>query len=68
MFKSGHDGVLAYELQGRYAPGEAWITLDVCSSPMVAVEEALLPRDPWGRTPMEFRVMCRYADAGGRGA
>lgn len=57
MLESDHDGVLAYELQGRYAHGEAWITLDVCSSRLVAVEEALLRRDPWGRTPTEFRVV-----------
>jgi hypothetical protein len=57
MFESDHDRVLAYELQGRYAHGEAWITLDVCSSRLVAVEEALLRWDPWGRTPTEFRVV-----------
>jgi hypothetical protein len=63
MFESDDDVVLAYELQGRYAPGEAWITLDVCSSQRVAVEEAVLHREPWGRTPTEFRVVRLY---GGR--
>jgi hypothetical protein len=57
MFESDHERVPAYELQGRYAHGEAWITLDVCSSPMVALEEALLGRDPGGRIPAEFRVV-----------
>jgi hypothetical protein len=57
MFGSDYDGVLAYELQGRHAPGEAWITLDVCSSRTVAVEEALLHRAPSGRAPTEFRVV-----------
>jgi hypothetical protein len=61
MFESDHDGVLAYELQGRYASGEEWITLDVCNSRMVAVEEALLHRDPWGRAPTEFRVVALFA-------
>lgn len=50
--------VLAFELQARYAPGETWITLDVCSSRMVAVEEALFRRDPWGRAPAEVRVVA----------
>jgi hypothetical protein len=50
--------VLAFELQARYAPGETWITLDVCSSRMVAVEEALFDRDAWGRTPAEMRVVA----------
>lgn len=57
MFESDHDEVLAYELQARYGQGEMWITLDVCSSRMVAIEEALLRRDPWGRSPTEFRVV-----------
>lgn len=61
VFGSDHDAVLAYELQARYAHGEAWITLDVCSSRSVAVEEALLRRDPWGRTPTEFRVVPLFA-------
>jgi hypothetical protein len=50
--------VLAFELQARYAPGETWITLDVCSSRMVAVEEALFHRDAWGRNPAEVRVVA----------
>lgn len=50
--------VLAYEIQGRYAPGEEWVTLDVCSSRLVAVEEALFRRDPWGRVPTEMRVVA----------
>ena len=52
--------VVAFELQARYAPGETWITLDVCSSRMVAVEEALFHRDAWGRTPAEVRVVAVY--------
>src|SRR5437868_88622 len=36
---------IAYELQARYAAGEAWITLDVCLSRVVAVEEGLFRRD-----------------------
>lgn len=63
---SDHDRILAYELQARCAPGEAWITLDVCSSRMVAVEEALLHRDPCGRTPTEFRVVRLHGRAGPR--
>lgn len=54
--------VLAFELQARYAPGEAWITLDVCSSRMVAVEEALFHRDAWGRAPAEVRVVAVYGE------
>jgi hypothetical protein len=57
--------VLAFELQARYAPGETWITLDVCSSRMVAVEEALFHRDAWGRAPAEVRVLAVH---GGRRA
>jgi hypothetical protein len=49
---------LAFELQARHAPGETWITLDVCSSRMVAVEEALSHRDAWGRIPAEVRVVA----------
>jgi hypothetical protein len=59
MFQNSDTGcVLAFELQARYAPGETWITLDVCSSRMVAVEEALCRRDAWGRTPAEVRVVA----------
>ena len=68
MFASDHDEILAYELQARYAPGEAWITIDVCVSRMVAVEEALLVRDPWGRTPTEFRVVRTPSGARRRAA
>jgi hypothetical protein len=50
--------VLAVELQARCAPGETWITLDVCASRMVAVDEALVHRDAWGRTPAEVRVVA----------
>jgi hypothetical protein len=50
--------VLAFELQARYSAGETWITLDVCSSRMVAVEEALFCRDACGRTPAEVRVVA----------
>jgi hypothetical protein len=49
---------LAYELQARYAAGETWITLDVCSSRMAAVEDALFHRDAWGRAPAEVRVVA----------
>jgi hypothetical protein len=68
VLESDHDGVLAYELHARYAPGEAWITLDVCSSRTVALEEALLHRDAWGRTPTEFRVVARYGGVRRQGA
>ncbi|HEX5559787.1 MAG TPA: hypothetical protein VFX13_19405 [Gaiellales bacterium] len=54
--------VLAFELQARYAPGETWITLDVCSSRMVAVEEALFHRDAWGRAPAEVRVLAVHGE------
>lgn len=52
-----HRPIIAYELQARYAPGEAWITIDVCVSRVVAIEEGLFRPDPWGRTPMEVRVV-----------
>jgi hypothetical protein len=48
--------VLAYETQARYAPGEAWVTLDVSVSRRLAVDEAYFRRDPWGRVPTEIRV------------
>jgi hypothetical protein len=48
--------VLAYETQARYAPGEAWVTLDVSVSRRLAVDEAFFRRDPWGRVPTEIRV------------
>jgi hypothetical protein len=47
---------LAYETQARYAPGEAWVTLDVSVSRRLAVDEAFFRRDPWGRVPTEVRV------------
>jgi hypothetical protein len=50
------DSVLAYETQARYAPGEAWVTLDVSVSRQLAVDEAFFRRDPWGRVPTEIRV------------
>lgn len=50
VFTSDHDGVLRYELQGRYAPSQSWITLN--------------HRDPCGRTPTEFRVVARHRDDG----
>jgi hypothetical protein len=50
--------VLAFELQARYAPGETWITLDVCSARMAAVDEAPSHRDAWGRVPVELRVVA----------
>jgi hypothetical protein len=59
MFQDpGTDHVLAFELQARYAPGETWITLDVCSSRMAAIEEALFHRDAWGRAPAEVRIVA----------
>lgn len=48
--------VMAYETQARYAPGEAWVTLDVSVSRRLAVDEAFFRRDPWGRVPIEIRV------------
>jgi hypothetical protein len=54
----GTGPALAFELQARYAPGETWITLDVCSSRMAAVDEALFNRDAWGRTPADVRVVA----------
>ena len=54
--------LLAFELRARYAPGETWITLDVCSSRMVAVEEALFRRDAWGRAPAEVRVVAVHGE------
>jgi len=54
--------LLAFELRARYAPGETWITLDVCSSRVVAVEEALLHRDAWGRAPAEVRVVAVHGE------
>jgi hypothetical protein len=64
MYQDSDTGpVLAFELQARYAPGEAWITLDVCSARVVAVEEGLFRRDAWGRAPDEVRVVAvRGAD------
>jgi hypothetical protein len=52
------DPVLAYETQARYAPGEAWVTLDVSVCRRLAVDEAFVRRDPWGRLPTEVRVRC----------
>jgi hypothetical protein len=67
MFQNSDTGsVVAFELQARYAPGETWITLDLCSSRMVAAEEALFPRRTWGRTPAEVRVVA--VDGGERRA
>jgi hypothetical protein len=64
MGRNPEQPAIAYELQARYAPGEAWITLDVCLSRVVAVEEGLFRRDAWGRTPTEVRVVpVRAADA-----
>ena len=60
--------LLAFELQARYAAGEAWITLDVCSSRLVAIEEALFHRDAWGRTPTEVRVVAVRAGGPRRAA
>jgi hypothetical protein len=60
--------LLAFELQARYATGEAWITLDVCSSRLVAIEEALFHRDAWGRTPTEVRVVAVHGRRGRRAA
>lgn len=51
------DSILAYETQARYAPGEAWVTIDVGRCRRVAFEEAYFRRDPWGRTPLEVRVV-----------
>ncbi len=55
-FQPHPDPVIAYETQARYAPGEAWITLDVSVSRTVAVDEAFFRQDPWGRMPTEVRV------------
>jgi hypothetical protein len=59
---SGTGPVLAFELQARDAPGETWITLDVCSSRMAAVEEALFHRGAWGRPPAEVRVVAVHGE------
>jgi hypothetical protein len=48
--------ILAYEMQARYAAGEAWITLDVSVCRHTALDEALFRRDPWGRVPSGLRV------------
>jgi hypothetical protein len=59
MSTDPHDAsgpTLAYETQARYAPGEAWVTLDVSISRRLAVDEAYFRRDPWGRVPTEVRV------------
>jgi hypothetical protein len=55
---SDTDTVLAFELQARYAPGATWVTLDVCGSRMVAVEEPRFHRDACGRRPAEVRVVA----------
>ena len=50
------DPVIAYETQARYAPGEEWVTLGVSVSHVLALDEAFVRRDPWGRQPTELRV------------
>jgi hypothetical protein len=45
-----------YETLARYAPGEGWVAVDVSASRTIALEEAFLVRDPWGREPIELRV------------
>ncbi len=50
------DPVIAYETQARYADGEEWITLRVSASHLLALDEAFLRHDPWGREPTELRV------------
>ncbi len=54
---SDNNPIVAFELRARYAAGEAWITLDVCASKTVALDEGLFRRDPWGRTPTELRFV-----------
>jgi hypothetical protein len=49
---------IAYETQARYAPGEAWITIDVSICRQTAIDEALFRRDPWGRRPIELRMLA----------
>jgi hypothetical protein len=56
--------IRAYEVQARYAPGEAWITLDVCLNRLRAVREAYLRHDPWGRAPIQVRIVGPQPQAG----
>jgi hypothetical protein len=56
------DLVIAYETQARYDPGEGWVTLEVSVSHLLALDDAFLRHDPWGRAPTELRVLrvrCR---------
>lgn len=48
--------VIAYETQARYGPGEDWVTLKVSPARLLALDEAFVRRDPWGRAPTELRV------------
>jgi hypothetical protein len=55
--QGGSDNSIVFEVRARYAPGEGWITLDVCASKTVTLDEGLFRRDPWGRTPTELRLV-----------
>jgi hypothetical protein len=60
------DTPIAFELQARFASGEAWITLGVSAAVRAAKLGALsCARDVWGRVPTETRVV---AIRRGRGA
>jgi hypothetical protein len=48
--------VIAYETQARYGPGEEWVTLTVSAQRLLALDEAFVRHDPWGREPTEIRV------------
>ncbi len=54
---SDNSPAFAFELRARYAPGEGWVTLDVCASKTIALDEALFRRDTWGRIPTELRLV-----------
>jgi len=54
--RSELDPVIAYETQARYGPGEDWVTLTVSASALLALDEAFIHHDPWGRSPTEIRV------------
>lgn len=55
---------IAYELQARFGAGEAWVTLDVCGTPVAAERAGLCRRDAWGRLPIETRVVPVHALGG----
>jgi hypothetical protein len=56
-FPAHPDVVIAYETQARYDPDEGWVTLGVSASHLLALDDAFLRHDPWGRAPTELRVL-----------